>query len=132
MNKGYAFLAVIVVYAILQNIVNNDSLVASIISSVAYLVMTVVLIFIGKNLYEYKIITYPIFGALLIMSFFPLLNYFALDASYKSLVPVTNWLGRESMELKAVAITVLWGQWYAKFIYVVICAVIGYVIAVKD
>lgn len=59
----------------------------------------------------------------------PALNYYALEASEKSFNQTTNFLSQPVHKFSANKITVLWGMWYMKALYLAIAGLIGFGIA---
>lgn len=73
-----------------------------------------------------KAILFPAVAVLLVVCLFPALNYYALEASEKSFNHTTNFLGQPVQEFSATTITVMWGMWYMKAVYMIIAGLIGF------
>ena len=73
-----------------------------------------------------KAIVFPAVAVLLVICLFPALNYYALEASEKSFNQTTNFLGQQVQEFSATTITVIWGMWYMKAVYMLIAGLIGF------
>ena len=73
-----------------------------------------------------KTILFPAVAVLLVVCLFPALNYYALEASVKSFNQTTNFLGQPIQEFSATTITVIWGMWYMKAVYMIIAGLIGF------
>ncbi|WP_258580035.1 hypothetical protein, partial [Acinetobacter baumannii] len=67
-----------------------------------------------------KAMLYPTVAVLLVVCLFPALNYYALEASEKSFNQTTNFLGQPVQEFSATTITVMWGMWYMKAVYMLV------------
>jgi len=65
----------------------------------------------------------------LVACLFPALNYYPLEASEKSFNQTTNFLSQPVHKFSANKITVLWGMWYMKALYLAIAGLIGFGIA---
>ncbi|MGQ1273649.1 hypothetical protein ACT43X_18695 (plasmid) [Acinetobacter baumannii] len=107
----------------------------NVIATALYLLSLAILCNFTKNsLSEYfgDAVVYAVIGMFFVMSFFPILNHFALSQSTAVMHEVTNWLGQKSHEVSPIAITVFWGAWYAKTLYVVIGGSVGYFIGKDD
>ena len=76
-----------------------------------------------------KAFVFPAIAILLVACLFPALNYYALEASEKSFNQTTNFLGQPEHEFSAIKITVLWGMWYMKALYLAIAGLIAFGIA---
>jgi len=76
-----------------------------------------------------NIFVIPAFSILFLLCFFPVLNDYALQASTPNfhMVPQLSYLTEKSekMEFGATEITVWWGMWYAKAVYIAIAGLIG-------
>jgi hypothetical protein len=75
-----------------------------------------------------KAMLYPTVAVLLVVCLFPALNYYALEASEKSFNQTTNFLGQPVQEFSATTITVMWGMWYMKAVYMLVAGLIGVVL----
>lgn len=75
-----------------------------------------------------KAMLYPTVAVLLVICLFPALNYYALEASEKSFNQTTNFLGQPVQEFSATTITVMWGMWYMKAVYMLVAGLIGVVL----
>ncbi len=76
-----------------------------------------------------KAFVFPAIAILLVVCLFPALNFYALEASEKSFNQRTNFLGQPVQEFSAIKITVLWGMWYMKALYLAIAGLIAFVVA---
>ncbi|OTK98287.1 hypothetical protein [Acinetobacter baumannii] len=94
---------------------------------IAWLTVVIGIYKIGLNVPNKFLI--PVLTMMFFACFFPVLNDYALQASTPSfhMVPQLSYLPEESqkMEFGATKITVWWGMWYAKVVYLAIAGLIG-------
>ncbi|WP_159153848.1 hypothetical protein [Acinetobacter johnsonii] len=101
------------------------------IQAMGYLVLWLVVVIgiykVGLNVPNKYLI--PVLAMLFVACFFPVLNDYALQHSTQGfhIAPEMSYLPDEAKKMKfgATKITVLWGMWYAKILYLAIAGLIG-------
>ena len=97
---------------------------------IGWIALVVGIIKVGLNVPNKFLI--PVLAMLFLACFFPVLNDYALQYSDKGfhIASELSYLPSEAekMEFGATKITVIWGMWYAKILYLAIAGLIGLVI----
>jgi hypothetical protein len=97
---------------------------------IGWIALVVGIVKVGLNVPNKFLI--PVLAMLFLACFFPVLNDYALQYSDKGfhIAPELSYLPSEAekMEFGATKITVIWGMWYAKILYLAIAGLIGLVI----
>lgn len=94
---------------------------------IGWIALVVGIVKVGLNVPNKFLI--PVLAMLFLACFFPVLNDYALQYSDKGfyIAPELSYLPSEAekMEFGATKITVIWGMWYAKILYLAIAGLIG-------